>query len=170
MHLRSASSRSAFTLPEILITVVLIAAFFAGIFEVNAVCLRYIEASKESVSALQGVHDRIETLRSLAFTDLTSQSYMTTLLTSPADSSAFSPKVTEVVTLTDYVAGTPSVTYTRTPGTSVTPTIAWSGGASGFPSTTTIVKANVSFSWNMTFGGRPRVEQTETMISDGVKK
>ena len=169
VHFRASSPRAAVALPEIMITVLLIAAFFAGIFELNAICLRYIEASKESVSAIQGVHDRIETLRSLAFTDLTSQSYMTTLLTSPADTSSFSPKVTEVVTLTDYLSGTPSVTFTRTPGASVTPTVAWSGGTS-FPSTTTIVKANVRFSWNMTFGGRPRTEQTETMISDGVKK
>jgi type II secretory pathway pseudopilin PulG len=137
------------TLPEVMVSVVLVAVFFAGIFEVNAMCLRYIEASKESVSAIQGVHNRIETLRNLAFVDLISQNYMTTttgtdpndpnsnlpgLLAIPPDSSLFSPRVTEVVTLTDYstgAPGTPSVTYTRaagatvTPRVAVTPTVAW---------------------------------------------
>ena len=177
-----------------MITVAIIAAFFAGIFEVNAICLRYIEASKESVGALQGVHNRIETLRNLAFVDLISQSYMTTstgtdpndpnsnlpgLLAIPPDGSLFSPRVSEVVTLTDYQNGTPSVTYTRAPGATVsprvavTPTVAWTGGTS-FPTTgankTSLVKATVTYSWNMTFGGRARTETTETIISDGAKK
>ena len=177
-----------------MISVVLVAVFFAGIFELNAMCLRYIEASKESVSAIQGVHNRIETLRNLAFVDLISQSYMTTttgtdpndpnsnlpgLLALPSDSSLFSPRVTETVTLTDYVNGTPSVTYTRSPGatitprSAVTPTVAWNGGP-GFPTTgankTTLVKATVTYTWNMTFGGRARTETTETLISDGLKK
>jgi hypothetical protein len=177
-----------------MITVVLVAVFFAGIFHVNAICLRYVEASKESVSALQGVHNRIETLRNLSFVDLISQSYMTTttgidlndpnnnlpgLLSLPPDSSLFSPRVTEIVTLSDYVNGSPSVTYTRaagatvTPRVPVTPTVAWTGGTS-FPTTgankTTLIKVTVTYNWNMTFGRRPRTETTETMISDGAKK
>jgi hypothetical protein len=180
-----------------MITVVIMAVFFAGIFEVSAVCLRYIEATKESVSAIQGVHNRIETLRNLAFVDLISQSYMTTstgidpndpnsnlpgLLALPPDGSPFSPRVTETVTLTDYstgVSGSPSVMYARIPGATVsprapvTPSIVWTGGTS-FPTTgptkTTLVKATVTYTWNMTFGGRPRTETTETIISDGAKK
>ncbi len=152
-------------------SVLLIATFFASIFELNAVCLHYIEASKERVSALQAVHDRIETLRNLAFTDLTSESYLTTLLTTPANGSSIASKVTEVVTVSDYSTGLPSITLTRTPGATVIPSVVWNSlGALSFPSTTTLVKANVSYSWNMTFTGRPRTEQTETIISDGVKK
>ena len=47
--------------------------FFAAIFEVNAICLRYIDASKEAVAAVHGVQDRMEGLRNLAFTDLPRQ-------------------------------------------------------------------------------------------------
>jgi Tfp pilus assembly protein PilV len=162
---------SGVTLAEVLISVMLLVVFFASIFEVNAVCLRYINASKENVGALQGVHDRIERLRSLAFTDLTSQSYMTTLLTTPADSSAFAITPTEIVVLTDYATGTPTATYTRSPGASSTPTVTWSpSGTSSFPSTTSIVKATVTYNWNTTFANRSRTEQTETIISTGVKK
>ena len=41
------------TLMEALVAVVLLATFFASIFELNAVCLRYIDATKESVAALK---------------------------------------------------------------------------------------------------------------------
>jgi len=56
------------TLAETLVAATLIGAFFVTIFEVNAVCLRYIDASEECVAAVQGVQDRIEGLRNLAFT------------------------------------------------------------------------------------------------------
>src|SRR5947199_8115084 len=60
------------TLSETLVGIVLLVTFFASVFELNAVCLRYIDATKESVAALQSVQDRAEMLRNLAFTDLTS--------------------------------------------------------------------------------------------------
>lgn len=164
------------------------------IFEVNAMCLRYIDATKETVSAIQTAQDRLETLRNVAFSDLLSQNYMVTtigvdtagnplpgngtpapgLLVNPADTSAFSSKVTETVTITDYSsgsAGTTSVTYTRTPGATSTPTPSWSGGTSSFnAAATTLVKANVTVSWNMVFGGRARTEQIETFLASGSKK
>ena len=77
------------TLPEVLVAVVLLATFCASVFELNAVCLRYIDASKESIAALQSVHDRCEVLRNLAFTDLTTKSYVQSLLATPANSSIF---------------------------------------------------------------------------------
>ncbi len=58
------------TLAETLVAATLVGAFFVTIFEVNAICLRYIDASKECVAAVQGVQDRIEGLRNLAFSDL----------------------------------------------------------------------------------------------------
>ena len=62
------------TFSEVLIAVVLLGVFFASIFELNAICLRYIDASKESVAAVQLVQDRSEVLRNLAFRDLTTTS------------------------------------------------------------------------------------------------
>src|SRR5438128_11373279 len=64
------------TLAETLVAATLVGAFFVTIFEVNAVCLRYIDASTECVAAVQGVQDRVEGLRNLAFTDLISPAYM----------------------------------------------------------------------------------------------
>lgn len=153
-----------------MISVVLIVSFFSAIFEVNATCLRYINATKENVAAIQGVQDRLESLRAMAFTDLTTQAPMVTLITAPSNGSDFAnTKVTEVVTVANYPSGTPTVTYTRTPGASVAPTVAWTGGSS-FPATTTMVKANVRYTWTMTLGQRDRSEETETIISTGVKR
>jgi hypothetical protein len=170
MLLRINQGEQGDTFPELMISVVLIVGFFAAIFEVNGACLRYINATKENVAAIQGVQDRLETLRSMAFTDLTSAAKMTTTLTPPSNGSDFAlTKVTETVTLTSYPTGTPSVTFTRAPGASVPPTIIWSGGSS-FPATTTMLKTNVRYNWTMTLGQRDRSEETETIISTGVKR
>ena len=87
---------------EVLIAVLLLAVFCASIFELNGVCLRYIDATKESVAALESVHDRCEVLRNIAFTDLTAASYIQTLLATPANGSDFCKKATEVVKISAY--------------------------------------------------------------------
>src|SRR5438132_29831 len=59
MTLRSSThSKSGTTIIETLVAATLIAGFFGAIFEMNNVCLHYINASKESVAALQGVQNR----------------------------------------------------------------------------------------------------------------
>ena len=170
MRLRTEHAERADTFPELMISVALIVGFFAAIFEVNGACLRYISATKENVAAIQGVQDRLETLRSMAFSDILSATKMTTTLTNPSNGADFTiTKVTETVTLTNYPSGSPSVTYTRTPGASITPSASWTGGAS-FPATATMIKANVRYNWTMTLAQRDRSEETETIISTGVKR
>jgi Tfp pilus assembly protein PilV len=155
---------------ETLVAAILVAVFFATIFEVNAVCLRYIDASKESVAALQGVQDRLETLRNLAFSDLTNATFVQNLMTTPSNGSDFAQKVTEVVTISAYP--TPDASNTqiaRGPGASVTPAIN-STDASLANQPGKLVKVNVTYTWTMTLGGRSGTEQTETIISSGTKK
>jgi len=54
------------------------ASLLASIFELNAVMLRYIEASKEAVAGIAAVQDRTEVIRNLAFADLTNSHMCTT--------------------------------------------------------------------------------------------
>src|SRR5207244_12404802 len=89
-HSRSKRPQSGTTLVETVVAATLIAVFFATIFELNAVCLRYIDASKESVAALQGVQARLEVLRNLAFTDLTNATFVQNIVATPSDASVFS--------------------------------------------------------------------------------
>jgi Tfp pilus assembly protein PilV len=154
---------AAMTFPEVLIAILLLAVFCTSVFELNAVCLRYIDASKESIAALQSVHDRCEVLRNLSFTDLTTQSTIQSLLSSPANSSDFCKKATEVVKISAYPTATGVTQFTRTPDG----TVAADSTASSLGST--LVEVDVSTSWNM-LGGRARSEQTSTIISNGTKK
>jgi hypothetical protein len=195
----SRDSEAAATLPELMISAVVIGIFFASLFEVSAVCLRYISASKENVAAIECVQDRIEQVRGTDFTSLLDPTYMTVVpavpaasplpsppqrrnLTVPANASVLAQNATETVTISTFsggVATTPKVTYTRAPGavvsptafsdTNVTPSIVWSGGSS-FPATTTAVLVDVTNTWTATLGGQARSETSSTIISAGIKK
>jgi len=156
--------QSGTTFSEVLMAVILLAFFFTSIFELNAICLRYIDASKESVAAMQLVQDRSEVLRNLAFRDLTSSSYLQTLMASPANGSDFARNVTEIVKVSQYPTANGITQLTRNgAGTVTTDSLA---GALG----TTLVKVDVSATWNMTFGGRPRSTSVTSIVANGTKK
>jgi len=164
-----------------MVAVALVAGFFATIFELNAVCLRYIDANKESVAALQGVQDRLEALRSLAFTpdpagtDLANATYLQTLMATPANGSDFAKtKATERVTIKAYNTSTKStsgvgIQITRPVGANVTPSIDLNSLVLPLPPNPAVVLVNVTYTWTM-LGGRPGSEQTETIIASGTKK
>jgi hypothetical protein len=92
----------------------------------------------------------------------------------PSNSSALAARVTEEVTVSGYPSGTPlpggtpTITYTRSPGAAVYPS-ASPAPAPDF-SNTTMVKVKVKYSWTATFGGRQQSEETETLIAAGTKK
>jgi len=164
--------QSGTTLVETAVAATLIAVFFATIFELNAVCLHYIDASKESVAALQGVQDRVEALRNLAFTDLTNATFVQNLMATPANGSDFAKtKPQEVVIIYPYDTvhktydNTNKIKITRLPGAIVTPSI----NLNLLPSGTNVVEVKVTYTWSM-LGGRSGSEQTETIISSGTKK
>jgi Tfp pilus assembly protein PilV len=152
------------TLTETLVAVVLVAAFFASIFELNAICLRYIDATKESVAALQHVQDRSEMLRNLAFTDLTNTAAVQTLMTSAPNASPFAGKATETVRLSAFPTANGVTQFTRLPdGTVTTDSVATDLGKE-------LVQVDVKVAWAMTLGGRSRTEQTTNLLSNGSKK
>jgi len=171
---RSNYSRSATTLVETLVAATLIATFFASIFEVNAVCLRYIDASKDSVAALQGVQDRLETLRGLQFSDLTNSNYLVNLMAGPANGSDFAKtKPVEYVTITTYSSSSGTTTgngmvIQRPAGASVTPQVN-SNGDANIP-TSDLVQVEVKYTWTTAFGSRTRTEESATIIAAGSKK
>ena len=170
--------QSGTTMVETIVAVALVAAFFGTIFELNAVCLRYIDANKEGVAALQGVQDRLEALRNLAFTpdnngtDLANATYLQTLMATPANSSDFAnTKPIEVVTIKAYNTSTKStsgigIQVTRPAGANVTPSIDLNSLVLPTPA---VVLVNVKYQWSM-LGGRPGIEQTGTIIAAGTKK
>ena len=152
------------TLPEALVGMVLLATFFASIFELNAVCLRYIDATKESVAALQSVQDRAEMIRNLAFTDLTKTDVVQGLMANAPNAAPFAQKATETVRLSAYPTPDGVTQFTRSPSGVVTAdSVAASLGQE-------LVKVEVSVAWTMTLGGRAKTEQTTNILSNGSKK
>jgi Tfp pilus assembly protein PilV len=152
------------TLPETLVAILLLATFFASIFELNAICLRYIDATKESVAALQHVQDRAEMLRNLAFTDLTKTTAVQTLMATAPNAAPFAQKATETVKISAYPTANGVTKFTRLPnGTVTTDSVATDLGKE-------LVKVEVSVAWAMTLGARPRTEQTTNILSNGTKK
>ena len=164
MKFRNCRRRAAMTLPEVLIALLLLGLFLPSVFAINSVCLRLVNATKESTAALQSVHDRCETLRNLAFTDLTSASHVQNLMVTAANASDFCKNATEIVTVSAYPVATGVSQFTRSPNGSVaTNSVAASLGS-------TLVQVTISTSWSATFGGRARSEETTTIISNGTKK
>ena len=155
---------SGTTLVEILVAVVLLASFFASLFEANALCLRFISASKQGVAGIAAVQDRMEVLRNIDFSSLTTTSYVQGLLGTPANASEYVPSMTEIVKLSAYPTANGTTQITRhTDGSVTVDSTATSLG-------TSLVKVDVSDSWTTVFNGRSRTEQSSTVISNGSKK
>jgi hypothetical protein len=155
---------SGTTLVEILVAALLLASFFASLFEANALCLRFIAASKQAVGAIEVVQARAEVFRNLRFTDLTTTSYVQNLLTTAANTSDFAKYATEVVKISAYPTANGVTQMTRaTNGTVSLDSTATSLGS-------TLVKVDISQSWTGVLGGRQRTEQTSLIISNGTKK
>jgi hypothetical protein len=164
MKFPSHSSEAGMGMPEVLVAVLLLGFFFPCIFEVNSICLRFIDAAKQSMAALDSVHDRCESLRNLNFTDLTNISPVRSLVTAPANGSDFCKIATEVVKISAYPTPNGVTQFTRKPdGTVTNDSVATDLG-------TQLVQVDVTTSWNMAFGGRPRSEEAITIISNGSKK
>lgn len=200
MRLRARTPQSAATLPELLITAIVIGIFFAGIFEVSAVCIRYIASTKENISAIECVHDRIEQMRGTDFTSLTNPTYWNTVpavpapspspsppqrrnLTVPANASPLASQATETVTISTFSgtsATTPSVTFVRAPGAVINTSQNFADtnvtptttwtGGSSFSPDTPAVQVDVTYTWNAVLGGRSRTETSSTILAAGTKK
>jgi Tfp pilus assembly protein PilV len=195
---RPSRHEAGITLPELMIAAIIMGIFFSGIFEVTGLCIRYISSSKENISAVECVHDRIEQIRGTDFTSILDPTYMAVTpavpaaspsptpsqrrnLTVPSNASPLASSATETVTISTVSgtsATTPKVTYVRQPGaqwsstafsdTNVTPSVTWTGGAS--LSAATAVQVDVTYSWNSVLGGRPLSESSSTIICAGTKK
>ena len=158
-------ARGGFTLPEVVVATALVAVFLSSIFEINALCLRYISASKENVGAIEAVNDRLERLRNADFSTLTSVSSMKSLLATAANSSPLANRAVETITVSDYSSGVPTISYTRSAN----------GAVATVPSTanfsnSTLVQVDVTNQWPATFANRTTTAQTSTVISAGTKK
>ncbi len=158
-----------------MISALLITAFFASLYEINAACFRLVNGSKENVAAIQGVQDRLETLRNLAYSDLTDSTYVRNLMTNPSNTSEFAKQVVEQVKITAYDANSAAggttgsgLQITRPAGASATPAIV--GTPDPNLAAAKAVLVEVKYEWTGTLGSRARSEETSSIVAAGVKK
>jgi hypothetical protein len=152
------------TLVEVMVSSVLLATLFGAIFQINAVCLRYVSAGKESMAAISNVHDRAEALRNTAFGDLIDTEYVKTLLGTPANASEFSQKAPEVVRISAYPTPNGVTQFTRNANGSVTVnSTATNLGKS-------LVQVEVWCTWRGGLAGREQTERAITIVANGTKK
>lgn len=151
------------TLVELMVAAVLIATFFTAIFEVNAVCLRYVAAGKESLAAISAANDRAENLRNLAFGDLTSTTDVAELLAAPANASPWASSASEVVKISAFPTPNGVTQFTRTASGQVT----LNSTAASLGNTLVLVEVTASFKG---LGNRARSEVVSLIVSNGSKK
>ena len=186
------------TLAELMITMVVLGTFFAGIFELSALCLRYISATKENIAAVECVQDRLEQLRAAEFSSLIDPAFVATTpavpaaspapsppqrrnLTTPSNASELARNATEIVTISAFSgagATTPTVTYTRSPGAKINNGVAFNdvnilpsvswSGGSSLASAKA-VQVDVTYRWTGR-AGRQREVTGSTIIAAGNKK
>ncbi len=159
----AAKSEAGITLVELMVTAALIVTFFTAIFEVNAVCLRYVAAGKESLAAINAANDRAETLRNLAFSDLTDTTVLSQVLAAPANGAPWSSAASEVVKLSAFP--TPNGTTQLSRSASGQVTVDSTATSLG----NTLVRVDVTNTFSG-IGKRPRSEVVTTIISNGTKK
>ena len=198
MRLRR-SAETGTTLPELMVTALLLAVFFAGIFEVSAVCLRYISSSKENIAAIESVHDRLEQLRNVEFASLVDPNFLAVVpavpgpspspsppqrrnLTTPANESELASYAVEEVTISKFdgtAATTPRVKFTRAAGAKINPKQHFSDtnvtptviwtGGTSLADAKA-VQIDVKYTWKATLGGRERSESASAIVCEGMKK
>ena len=151
------------TLVELMVAAVLIVTFFAGIFEVNAVCLRYVAAGKESLAAIAAANDRAETLRNLAFSDLINTAQVLEVLEAPANASPLASRTSEVVKISAFPTPNGVTTFSRSASGQVTV----DSNATSLGSTLLLLEVTTSLKG---IGGRPRSEVVTLIVSNGTKK
>lgn len=113
------STAGGFTFIENVVAMGIVAIFFSSLYAMSAQCLYVLNSGREAVSAGQGLQDRMEQFRGATWLTVSDASLIgSSILNTPANSSEFLNKVTEVVTVDSYptASGTP-IQITRANGT-----------------------------------------------------
>jgi hypothetical protein len=182
-----------------MVTGLILAVFFASIFEVSAVCLRYISSSKENIAAIESVHDRLEQLRNVEFASLVDPNFLAVVppvpgpspmpsppqrrnLTTPANESELGRYGVEEVTISKFdgtTATTPRVRFTRAAGAKINSKQNFSDtnvtptvvwtGGTSLAEATA-VQIDVKYTWTATLGRRARSESASAIVCKGMKK
>lgn len=160
---RTRPARTAFTLVEVSVAMLILTLFLGGLFEASGQLLRLLTAQKETVASGQAFQERMEAVRALPYARLTDAAYLRDhLLDAPTASAAGLPDPVETVTLAAFPPdGTPATRVRRAPGGAAT----LESVNPDLPAATA-VRVDLQLVWQ-TRGGRERQRVLSTVVAKG---
>ena len=160
-------THSGFTLVDSMVAIVLAAGGFAALSALGGQCVYMINSGKELISAQQALQNRVEQLRNLPWTQVTSSSYLANnvLSTTPSQNGSYLNNLSETISVNAYPTPSPS------PGIKLTV----SNGAVATNSTNsaiaqgTLCRIDVTESWTAGRSGRARSISTSTVQAQNTR-
>ena len=150
MNYRQGTSRFTvgFTLVEVVVALSVAVLFGAAAFATNQRLLIALRSQRESAAATMMLQERMESLRSLTFTQLTDQSYIgSNIINTATTSEAPLGSMSETITISAYPAdGTTNNRWVRNPTVQQTATNTTLG--TGHGGTQTLAKADILVTWS----------------------
>ncbi len=173
--------RGAFTLAEVLVTVVVCAVFCTGAFAVNSQMLKSLRAQKETNAATMMLQERLEAFRALAYSDVTSNVPQLPANITAADivrtgttSEAALGNLSETITVSGYLTKSGTAGNYPTDGSRANkwlrnaqfPTGQSLDTNSSLVASYDLVKVDILLSW-VSADGRRRTRQIATIFGKG---
>ena len=156
-------STRGFTFVENIIAMGVVVLFFSSLYAVNSQCLYLLSSGRGAVFAEQALQDRMESLRSCTWFNLTSASYLqNNILNTTTTAGANLGQPTETIMVDTYptATGTP-IQVTRSGRTASTT----SNNLSIVNSDPGLVRVNIIITWTQGTGSRVRTQSTTSIIS-----
>jgi len=156
-------SARGFTFVENIIAMGIVVLFFSSLYAINSQCLYLLSSGRGAVFAEQALQDRMESLRSCTWYNLTNASYLQNNIlntTTTAGSNLGQP--TETIMLDNYP--TPTGTPIQVTRTGRTVSIV-SNNQTILNSDPGLLRANIIITWTQGTGSRVRTLSTTSIIS-----
>jgi hypothetical protein len=160
MRLNRLWGQGAFSLIECIFATTVVAVFFCAVYAISARCLLVLEQGREVSAAQFSLQDRLEQLRSLAWSQLTSATYLqSSVLNTATNTSVNLGSLTETVTVNAYpTAISPQNDVVRSGGSASILT------SNASMSSQQIVRLDITLSW-VSRSGRQQTQSETTLVS-----
>ena len=164
MRRSSHHSEKAVTILEAVFAAAIMALFMGGLFAMNGRNIQLLKSGKESFSATVVLEERAEQLRRGKWSEITSDTYLQTILSAPPSSGANLPSVAEQIVISAYPPVSPALASTIVTRSSTGAVVVVSSNP--VFSTADTVMATFRATWSGTPGGRTRVREISTVIAN----
>lgn len=159
-------TKSGFTLVDSMVAIVIAAGGFAALSALGGQCVYMIDSGRELISAQQVLQNRVEQLRNLPWTQLTSSSFLANnvLNTAASQNASYLNNLSETISVNAYpTAVSPAINLTASNG-AVTTNSTNSAIAQG-----ALCRIDVTESWTAGRNGRARSISTSAVQAQNTR-